>query len=319
MADVRISVIVIFLNAERFIEEAIESVRAQTYPHWELLLVDDGSSDASTAIARRYAAAQPGRIRYLEHPGHANRGMSAARNLGIAKARGAYVAFLDADDVWLPQRLERHVEVLERHRDVAMVYGPTLQWFGWTGDPADAERDHVRALRVQANRRYEPPFLLTRFLEGGNGNLPGICSLLARREALLEVGGFEEAFRNVFEDQVLLSKMCLAKPVYVIDACLDRYRQHPDSCCAVAQRQGLYDPDRANPGQRAYLEWLEAYLAARGVDDPRLLKALRFQLLAYRRPLLYRIAMAPRRAPYALKLYLRRIGLLPPAARRAAG
>ena len=311
-----ISVIMIFLDAERFIEEAIESVLAQTWTHWELLLVDDGSSDASSGIAQRYAAQHPDRMRWLEHPGHENRGMSATRNLGVAHARGEYVAFLDSDDVWLPERLERHVAILRAHPRVAMVYGPTLYWYGWIGDAAAQARDRVGVLLVEPDRWFEPPALLRRFLETGGGALPGICSLLARRDAILKVGGFEEQFRDLFEDQAFLAKMCLVKPVYVIDDCLDRYRQHPDSSCAVAQRQEKYDPDRPNPRKRAYLEWLEAYLAARNIDDPRLLKALRFQLLAYRRPFFYWIATAPWRAARALKLALRRLGLLPPAARR---
>jgi glycosyltransferase involved in cell wall biosynthesis len=138
-----VSAIIIFLDAERFIEEAIESVLAQTCGAWVLLLVDDGSSDAGTNIARRYAARHPDRMRYLEHPGHANRGMSAARNLGIANARGAYVAFLDADDVWLPQRLERHVDVLEREPDLSAVYGPSR--YCSAGKPASATSDRAIA------------------------------------------------------------------------------------------------------------------------------------------------------------------------------
>src|SRR5215218_10922420 len=93
-----VSAIIIFLNEERFIEEAIQSVFAQSYENWELLLVDDGSSDASTRIALRYAEEHPGRVRYLEHPGHQNRGMSASRNLGISHTKGEYIACLDADD-----------------------------------------------------------------------------------------------------------------------------------------------------------------------------------------------------------------------------
>jgi glycosyltransferase involved in cell wall biosynthesis len=310
-----VSVVIIFLDAERFIEEAIGSVLHQTFDGWELILVDDGSRDGSTAIARRFAAEHPDRIRYLDHEGHANRGKSASRNLGIAEAKGRYVAFLDSDDVWLPQRLERQVAVLERHPEVAMVYGPTLHWHGWTGDPADAGLDHVRTLSVEPERSYEPPFLLTRFLELANGSQPGICSILVRRRAALEIGGFDAQFRDLFEDQVFLSKICLLLPVYVVADCLDRYRQHPDSCCSVAARRDGYDPDRPNPMKRAYLEWLEAYIAGRGIDDARLAKALRFELLAYRSPLRYWIATAPRRLPYALKLKLRRLGLLPPARR----
>ena len=91
-----VSVITIFLNAERFLAEAIESVLAQSFDNLELILVDDGSTDSSTDIAKRYAGRHEFRIRYLEHPGHANRGMSASRNLGISSATGDFIAFIDA-------------------------------------------------------------------------------------------------------------------------------------------------------------------------------------------------------------------------------
>src|SRR5262245_24155101 len=92
-----VSVIIIFMNAQAFISDAIDSVFAQTYTNWELLLVDDGSTDASTQIALSFANGNPGRVRYLEHSGHRNRGMSASRNLGIQHAGGEYIGFLDAD------------------------------------------------------------------------------------------------------------------------------------------------------------------------------------------------------------------------------
>ena len=72
----RISIITIFLNSEAFIAEAIDSVLAQSFSSFELILVDDGSTDASSAIARRYAEDYPDRVRYVDHPQHANRGMS---------------------------------------------------------------------------------------------------------------------------------------------------------------------------------------------------------------------------------------------------
>ena len=84
----QVSAIIIFLNEERFLAQAIGSVLEQSHADWELLLIDDGSMDQSTAIARDFAARDPNRIRYFEHAGHVNRGMSAARNLGPpARAR----------------------------------------------------------------------------------------------------------------------------------------------------------------------------------------------------------------------------------------
>ena len=80
--------IMIFLDERRFIQEAIQSVLSQTYEHWELLLVDDGSRDGSSEIARRIATQYPAKVRYLEHTGHQNLGMSASRNLGVRHAKG---------------------------------------------------------------------------------------------------------------------------------------------------------------------------------------------------------------------------------------
>ena len=104
-----VSVVINFFNEERFLAEAVDSVYAQTFHDWELLLIDDGSSDRSSDIARGYAEHDPARVRYLEHPGHANRGAGASRNVGVHAARGEWVAFLDGDDIWLPERLERSV------------------------------------------------------------------------------------------------------------------------------------------------------------------------------------------------------------------
>ena len=105
-APPRVTAIIIVYNGEAFLDEAIASVKMQTFPDWELLIVDDGSSDASREIAARHAS-DDGRINVLEHPDRCNHGMSATRNLGVAHARGEFVGFIDADDVWLPSKLAR--------------------------------------------------------------------------------------------------------------------------------------------------------------------------------------------------------------------
>src|SRR5438094_6087369 len=108
-----VTAITIFLNEETFLADAVESVLAQSNRDWELLLVDDGSSDGSSGIAQSYAERNPQRIRYLEHSGHENRGMSASRNLGLTQARGRYVGFLDADDIWMPGKLAEQCAILD--------------------------------------------------------------------------------------------------------------------------------------------------------------------------------------------------------------
>src|SRR5262245_22998194 len=123
-----VSCIIIFYNAERFIQEAIDSVFAQTYSDWELLLVDDGSVDSSSEIARRIAEIHPERVRVVEHQRHGNCGMSASRNLGIRSSHGKYVAFVDSDDVLTERQLEQQVAILDAHPAAAGVFGKTRYW-----------------------------------------------------------------------------------------------------------------------------------------------------------------------------------------------
>ncbi|MGH2371196.1 MAG: glycosyltransferase, partial [Chloroflexota bacterium] len=257
-----VSVVLIFLNAERFLAEAIQSVIAQTYPRWELLLVDDGSSDHSTAIAGRYAGRDPDRIRYLEHPGHRNLGMSASRALGLRHARGDYLALLDADDVWLPEKLVRQVAILEANPQAAMLFGAPLYWFGWTGRPEDRALDYVIDLKLPAARLYDPPSLLLPFLQR---TAPPPCpsDVLVRRVMAVRVGGFEAHFTGVhmvYEDQAFFSKLLLRYPAFVSGETWDRYRQHPESCYAVSKATGGREIAR-----HYYLNWFRQYLRDQGL------------------------------------------------------
>jgi glycosyltransferase involved in cell wall biosynthesis len=276
-----VSAIIIFWNEEKFLQEALESVLAQTYDHWELLLVDDGSTDASTEITLRYAKQYPEKIRYLEHQGHQNRGMSATRNLGIRNAKGEYIAFLDADDVWLPNILEEQVAILESHPTAVMVYGALQWWYSWTGNPEDIRQDHMRALSVQPNTLVKPPTPLIQCLQG-QGLKPS--GYLIRRETVEDVEGFEEAFRDLNEDQVFCAKVCLKETVFVSGQCWYKYRQHPDSACAVAKKTAQFHPARL-----MFLNWLEGYLSKQGTRNTEVWKVLKRELRPYRHPVLHRL------------------------------
>jgi hypothetical protein len=287
-----VSVVIIFLNpGGRYLEEAIASVRAQTLEDWELLLVDDGSTDDSSANARAAAAADPARIRYLEHPGHANLGMSGSRNLGIASARGRYLAFLDADDVYLPERLAHHVAILEAHPEVGMVYGPTLIWYTW--QPKVNLLDEPLRLGLPVEVPLPPPAALRKLIETRGGTMPGICGLTVRRAAALDVGCFEPQFRGCYEDQVFFSKICAQETVMLTDRCLDRYRQHAASCTAVAQQTGEYREALPHPTRERYLRWLKGYLAGQGVSDPALERALERDLWPYEHRALHGLLVMP--------------------------
>ena len=252
MGEPRVSVIIIVYNGAAFLAEAVESVLAQTLGDWELLIADDGSSDASLDIAAAYAARHPDRIRCLRHPDKGNHGMSATRNLGIAGARGRYIAFLDCDDVWLPAKLEEQLAVMEARPSLGMIYGRTLIWHGWR--EGERSGDHFYDLGVEPGQDYDPPALLLVLLDN-RAQTPTTCNALIRTDLARAVGGFEPRFRGMFEDQAFFAKVLLRARVHVSDQCWAKYRQHAASHSAVSARQG----DDLGP-QVAYLRWFLGYL-----------------------------------------------------------
>jgi glycosyltransferase involved in cell wall biosynthesis/SAM-dependent methyltransferase len=265
-----VTVVIPFLNAERFIQEAIESVLAQTYSNWELLFVDDGCTDSSTRIALGYVERFPRQMSYLQHPDRGNHGISASRNAGVRHAKGKYVAFLDADDLWLPHRLKSQIRILESEPQAAMVYGLSQYWYGWTGNPEDLQRDFVPDLGIPTETLYAPPTLLLSLYPLGQGTAPSMSNLLARREFVEKVGGFEEDFRGLYEDQAFLTKAYLHGSVFVSGECWDKYRIHPDSCLSVGTEAGQYQTVRLR-----FLNWFESYLKDQKIADEAIWSALR--------------------------------------------
>lgn len=280
----RVSVVMIFLNAESFIEPAIESVRAQTYADWELILVDDGSTDGSTHVARRYAAAEPQKIRYLEHAGHANRGTGISRNAGIAAARAEYVSFLDADDVYLPQRLERHMREFEADPALGLVVSSDLYWYSWRDDAAGSDEDEVIGAWAPHDVVIEPPGLLRTILAARGAPMPATCGITFRRDLALAAGGIPPEFLDQYEDQVLISQLLLKSRARVLDECLAKYRQHRNSLTARAKLSGEYRPGRAHEARFVFLRWLQDFSRREGIDDAILQRALHRQLWPTRLP-----------------------------------
>lgn len=279
-----VSVIIVFLNEERFLQEAIESVFAQTYHNWELLLVDDGSTDGSTDIAQACAQEHAGRVRYLEHKEHQNRGISASRNWGMAHAKGEYIAFVDADDVWLAGKLEKQVALLDASPEADMLYGLSQWWYSWAETTADQKQDFVHDLGIPANSLLKPPTLLNHFFFSQQAAIPTPTNILLRRELIEKVGGFEEQFRGIFgayEDQAFYSKVGLVSPVLAVNECWDRYRQHPDSISAKVKKKGQDIEARL-----FFLNWLATTIENSGLKDPALWLSLRRETRLSRYPIL---------------------------------
>lgn len=272
-----VSVVLIFFNDERFLPEAVSSVLEQTYTDWELILADDGSTDGSSAFARRCADKQPDRVAYVHHEDHANRGPSATRNLGIRSSRGRYIAVLDSDDVWEPDKLAEQVAILDANPDVGLVVGASRYWWSWAEEEADG-RDRVMPIGAASDRSHAPPELALQLYPLGRGVSPCPSSWLLRRELIDRVGGWEEHIPPVYEDQGFLGKAYLVASVWVSSRCWDRYRRHPGQLVSVT------DSDGYREARRTYLAWYEDHLRGTGVNDQRLWRALRRAWWPYRHP-----------------------------------
>lgn len=115
-----VSIIVPVYNGEKFIRETMDSVLAQTYSDWELLLIEDGSSDGSADVIEKYVAEKAEtRIRLIRQP--SNQGAARSRNRGLLEASGRYIAYLDADDLWAPEKLEHELKFMEE-KGAAFVF-----------------------------------------------------------------------------------------------------------------------------------------------------------------------------------------------------
>ena len=298
-----VSVVLCFYNEKLFLEEAIESVFSQDYRHWELLLVDDGSTDESTGIAQRYASRYPDKVFYIDHAYHQNKGLSASRNAGIGKSRGVYVAFLDADDVWLPGKMKYQVEILKT-QPVSIVVEASLYWHSWR----DTKKTDIVVPVGAAEGIYKAPCLMLALYPLGKGAAPCPSGIMAQR-SLLRRCVFEELFRGIFqmyEDQAFLCKVYLKETVFVSALCHNKYRQRESSLVSSVHDSGNYHKVRSY-----YLYWLKDYLHSQPFRYKAVEKLLRKAQMPYREPMLYKLLVdVPQQVRKILIRLLIRLGIL---------
>jgi glycosyltransferase involved in cell wall biosynthesis len=266
-------------SPEVFIGEAIDSVISQTYNRWEMLIIDDGSMGPLKEITREKFQRNAVNLRYFECDRQHFQGPNRQRNFALNKAEGDYIAFLRADDVWSPHKLERQLHILNTHPEAEMVYGTSRYWWGWTGNPQDAVRDRVQRHGIQSDAVFEPAALLKLFLQG-KLLLPNISSILICRETLQRICGFKDTDfgeESLYDDQALLAKVYLEARIFVSDECWDKYRQHHESMATTA-----LDPKRDNAARRIFLKWLANYLSARGYRNTEVWRALKVEQLLRR-------------------------------------
>ena len=152
-----ISVIMPSYNYGCFITEAIESVLAQSFSDWELLIVEDGSTDNSIDIIRSYVERYPDKIRLLTHPNHENRHLPASYKLGMEHARGEYLAFLESDDAWYPDCLEGRLIVMQKYANVILVYND-VEFIGSCRERIKNRKKEVDRFMLASNFFRMKPF-----------------------------------------------------------------------------------------------------------------------------------------------------------------
>ncbi len=195
-----VSVVMPAYNVAWCVGRAVDSVLAQDYAKRELIVVNDGSTDDTRAVLAAYGD----RIVVVDQD---NRGMSAARNAGIDRARGTYVAVLDSDDWWLPAKLARQVELMESR--------PEIGFCSTSARVVNGEGQLINDWRCPVRN---PQILLTLFAE--NAAIAGGCSAVMVRKALLDqVGSFDESLRG-FEDPDLWIRLAAVSGYACIDETL---------------------------------------------------------------------------------------------------
>lgn len=246
-----ISVVLPAFNAGAWIEAALESVLSQDWPALDVVVVDDGSSDGSAELVERRFP----QVRLLRQR---NSGVAAARNAGVRAARGRWVAFIDADDYWLPEKLRTQMTLLSASPGARLSCTP---WFVWTSDEPHPPADWLDV---------GPPADLPASGFGPSGwiypELLLSCSVwtstvLAERSLLVELQGFDHDFR-VGEDYDLWLRASRITPVLRADRPLALYRQHPGSLtrrAPIENYEGLVV-------QRALKRWGYAGPDGRKVD-----------------------------------------------------
>lgn len=215
-SKVLVSVIMPAYNAEAYISDAVNSVVNQTYADWELIIIDDGSTD-NTAQKVQPWLEQDSRVRYYYQD---NGKQGKARNLGISKSRGVYLAFLDADDIWLPEKLEIQLREIQE-KNVDLVFSDS--YFFDDDDTLDVSRK----MNVPAAIFYDKSSLKLFLVR----NRIPILTVLVKKEKVQNVNGFSEvlAIQNI-EDYHLWLKLLMSDCVfYSSDFVLTKYRVHISS------------------------------------------------------------------------------------------
>lgn len=208
MPKPEISVVIPTYNRRELIVEAIESVLAQTYSDFEIIVVDDGSTDDTAERLRPYM----NRVQYVVQR---NRGVAAARNAGIQLAQGEFICFLDSDDLWEPVKLEAQLRFTRDHPEYGLI---STEIMGFDAERKSAGQSKAKMYEIRNGMVLEHLLF---------GNWIQTSTVMLRRSCLDEVGWFDEDVGQFGEDWLLWMRVASRFPVYFLPEPLVSYRFHP--------------------------------------------------------------------------------------------
>lgn len=232
-----VDIIIPAYNAARYLPAAIESVIAQTFEDWRIVLVDDGSTDNTADVVAPFVYRLGPKLKYIKQ---SNRGLPAARNVAIANSSAEFLALLDADDVWLPCRLSESLKCFEGRPQVGLTYG-----FNDRIDPEGKIVDTFDRRQKHGEGRIAPYIYMRKV----DLNCPTVTF---RRKCVDEVGPFDESLRAT-EDRDLWLRIALRYEVALVPKVIAHYRMSPNSMSADSGRM-----------LEAQVQFIEKYYGAPG-------------------------------------------------------
>ena len=206
----KVSVIIPAYNAEKHIAKTLDSALAQTYSEFEIIVVDDGSRDQTASIVKQYQETYPEKVRMIKKE---NAGPAKARNVGIKASNGEYIAFNDADDLWLPEKLEKQISYFERQSpQVGMVYTNARKF----------DEKGIWTLPKRYRRKKVEGWIYKDLLKD---NMIPNQSVMVRRSCFDEVGFFDESL-DIIEDHDMWIRIAMKYEIAFLEETLSLYREH---------------------------------------------------------------------------------------------
>lgn len=251
-----VSVVIPVRNGKDFIHEALDSVLTQSFVDLEVIVVNDGSTDYDYELLERTDT----RVRVLRLAGC---GVSKARNTGMQQAIGKYIAFLDADDVWFPGKLEAQVRYLDCHEDVGVVFGKFVKWYrGANGKFPVAKSMWMNCAYLTELEPTRSGWIYTKLLMG---LLVGMNTAVIRRSVYYQIGGFNEAMR-IGEDYDFWLRASRVAEMHSLNEAVAFYRIHDASAMHMVVQEnhmanvlksadvrwGLSNPDQTSLSRREF-------------------------------------------------------------------